>query len=140
MMYLLDTCVISEFVAATPSRRILDWADRLDEQSLIISVITIGELRKGVEKLPRSKKRTRLEAWLENDLLRRFEGRIATLDIGTMLAWGRLCGDLEKKGMTMPAIDSLLAASALHWGYTFVTRNTNDFRNTGIALFNPWSD
>jgi toxin FitB len=139
-MYLLDTCVISEFVSVAPSRRVIDWADRIDEQSLLVSVITIGELRKGIEKLPRSKKRTRLETWLENDLLRRFEGRIASLDIETMLAWGQLCGDLEKKGMTMPAIDSLLAAIAVHGGYTLVTRNTDDFRNTGIALFNPWSD
>jgi tRNA(fMet)-specific endonuclease VapC len=138
MKYLLDTCVVSEFVATSPEKRVLDWLERVDEHSLWLSVLTIGELSKGIEKLPHSKKRATLALWLNHDLPRRFEGRIAVLDTETLLLWGMLCARLEKLGSPMPAIDSLIAASVLHLDCTLVTRNTHDFRNAGAQLFNPW--
>jgi tRNA(fMet)-specific endonuclease VapC len=102
-------------------------------------VITIGELRKGIEKLPSSTRKDGLAAWLTTDLVLRFSGRILPLDIDVMLTWGQLTGQLERIGRPLPAIDSLIAALALHYSYTLATRNEADFKDTGVAVINPWS-
>jgi toxin FitB len=138
MNYLLDTNVISELVAKQPNTRLLQWIDTLDPQSVYLSVITIGELRKGIEKLPDSKRKDTLRDWLHTDLLLRFSGRILILDIAVMLTWGTLTGQLERAGKSLSAIDSLIAALAVHHNYTLVTRNEDDFKATGIMLINPW--
>lgn len=139
MNYLLDTNVISELVAKQPNRRILDWIDTLDSNHVFLSVITIGELRKGIEKLPPSPRKEALFDWLTTDLVLRFSGRILPLDIDVLLTWGQMTGQLEQIGRPLPAIDSLIAALALHHNYTLVTRNEADFKDTGITLINPWS-
>jgi len=138
MNYLLDTNVISELAAKQPNRRVVQWIDTLDPQSVYLSVITIGELRKGIEKLPDSKRKDTLRDWLDTDLLLRFSGRILILDIAVMLTWGMLTGQLERAGKSLSAIDSLIAALAVHHNYTLVTRNEDDFKATGIMLINPW--
>lgn len=138
MNYLLDTCVISELVAKHPNEEVIGWVDSLDAEQVYLSVITIGEIRKGIEKLPNSKRKTTLEAWLNTDLLTRFSGRIIGFDIPVMLTWGQLMGKLEQAGKKMAAIDSLIAATALHSGFTLVTRNEEDFKNAGIPIVNPW--
>lgn len=138
MKYLLDTNVISELVAKQPNPRVVQWVDTLDPNSVYLSVITIGELRKGIEKLPDSKRKDTLQRWLNDDLLVRFSGRILVLDIPVMLAWGELIGQLERAGQPLPALDSLIAALVLHHHCTLATRNTDDFRATGIQLINPW--
>src|SRR5581483_8897683 len=127
MNYLLDTNVISELVAKHPNPRVLNWIDTLDPNHIFLSVITIGELRKGIEKLPASVRKDTLSDWLTTDLVLRFSGRILPLDIDVMLTWGQLTGQLERIGRALPAIDSLIAALALHHGYTLVTRNEADF-------------
>jgi tRNA(fMet)-specific endonuclease VapC len=139
MNYLLDTNVISELVAKHPNRRVLEWIDALDANHVFLSVITIGELRKGIEKLPNSTRKDALDDWLTTDLVLRFSGRILPLDIDVMLTWGQLTGQLERIGRPLPAIDSLIAALALHHGYTLVTRNEADFKDTGITVINPWN-
>jgi toxin FitB len=139
MNYLLDTNVISELVAKKPNRRVLEWIDTLDANHVFLSVITIGELRKGIEKLPSSTRKDVLADWLTTDLVLRFSGRILPLDIDVMLTWGQLIGQLERIGRPLPAIDSLIAALALHHGYTLATRNEADFKDTGVAVINPWS-
>jgi tRNA(fMet)-specific endonuclease VapC len=136
--YLLDTNVISELVARQPNPRVLQWLDGLDPGGVYLSVITIGELRKGIEKLPPSTRREALERWLNDDLLLRFSDRILNLDVGAMLTWGVLMGRLEAAGTPLPAIDSLIAALALHHGCSLVTRNDGDFQRAGIAVINPW--
>jgi tRNA(fMet)-specific endonuclease VapC len=138
MNYLLDTNVISELAARQPNTRVVQWIDTLDPQSVYLSVITIGELRKGIEKLPASKRKDTLRDWLDTDLLIRFSGRILILDIAVMLTWGTLTGQLERAGKSLSAIDSLIAALAVHHNYTLVTRNEDDFKATGIMLINPW--
>ena len=138
MNYLLDTNVISELAAKQPNARVVQWIDTLDPQSVYLSVITIGELRKGIEKLPDSKRKATLRDWLDADLLLRFSGRILILDIAVMLTWGMLTGQLERAGKSLSAIDSLIAALAVHHNYTLVTRNEDDFKATGITLINPW--
>lgn len=138
MNYLLDTCVLSELVAKKPSNNVLTWLDRINEQQLFLTAITIGEIQKGIEKLPESRRKREFSDWLNDDLLTRFEGRIISLDIGVMLTWGRLVGQLEAKGQKMPAIDSLIAASALHHHFVLVTRNEADFVNSNVNIYNPW--
>jgi predicted nucleic acid-binding protein len=138
MRYLLDTNVISELVAKQPNPRVVAWIDALDPSSVYLSVITIGELRKGIEKLPDSQRKATLQAWLNDDLLVRFSGRILELDIPVMLTWGELVGRLEQNGTPVPALDSLIAALAHYHKYTLATRNEADFRATGIGIVNPW--
>jgi tRNA(fMet)-specific endonuclease VapC len=138
MNYLLDTCAISELVAKQPNQKVVEWIDSIEEARLYLSVITIGEIRKGIEKLPDSRRRTVLEEWLNDQLLVRFTGRIVPIDIGVMLRWGQLTGALEVMGKTMPAIDSLIAAIALYGNFSLVTRNEDDFKYAGIPIVNPW--
>jgi len=136
--YLLDTCVISEFVAAQPTEKVVDWLAGLDPETVYLSAITLGEIQKGIEKLPASKRKEALRTWLKDDLLVRFHGRVLPLETGEMLTWGTLVGKLEAKGKPMPLIDSLIAATALHHDLVVVTRDQDDFAPSGARLFNPW--
>jgi toxin FitB len=138
MKWLLDTCVISELVSKRPHKPAIDWIDSIEPENLYLSVITVGEIAKGIEKLSQSRRRQELHRWLTEDLLLRFDGRILVLDVGVLLAWGQLTGRLESKGRKMSAIDSLMAAIALHWDLTIVTRNVSDYAHSGIPIFNPW--
>jgi predicted nucleic acid-binding protein len=138
MRFLLDTSVISELVASQPESHVVRWVDSLDEDRLYLSVITIGEIKKGIERLPDSRRKRELAEWLEADLLIRFEDRILAIDAPTILIWGELTADLETQGRRMPAIDSLIAATALQGRLRLVTRNEHDFANSGVAVINPW--
>ncbi len=138
MKYLLDTCVISELVAKHPNPQVVDFVDALDSDGVNLSVITIGEIAKGVEKLPESKRKQDLHSWLKEDLLARFSGRIIPLDTEVLMQWGFLVARLESTGITLPAIDSLIAATTLTHKLTLVTRNVDDFSSTGIEIVNPW--
>lgn len=138
MSFLLDTCVISELVAKQPNPRVVQWIDGIDEGKLFLSVITIGEIKKGIEKLTDSPRKDALGEWLEDGLLVRFKDKILPVDIPVVLAWGRLAADLDRQGRRMPAIDSLLAATCLQHDLQLVTRNGNDFAYSGIAVLNPW--
>lgn len=138
MRYLLDTSVISELVAKHPNKRVVQWLDGVDPASVYLSVITIGELRKGIEKLPNSSRKDKLLNWLVNELLIRFEDRILALDVDVMMTWGELMGRLERSGRPLSAIDSLIAALALARSCCLVTRNEADFKDTGLTVINPW--
>lgn len=138
MKVLLDTCVISELVSKKPNPKVVEYVDLLDPEDVYLSVITVGEIVKGIEKLPKSKRRQDLQAWLKDDLLVRFEGNIAALDTDVLIEWGALIARLESAGKTMPAIDSLIAATALAKKMTLVTRNVSDFEGTNVEIMNPW--
>ncbi|NLS78448.1 MAG: type II toxin-antitoxin system VapC family toxin [Chloroflexi bacterium] len=138
MNYLLDTCVISELVAKRPDPNVLRWIDSIDEQSLYLNVITIGEIRKGIERLADEPKKLSLHDWLQSQLLVRFAGRVQGIDTEVMLIWGTLVSALEKAGTPMPALDSLIAAIAVKGDFTLVTRNQQDFQHSGATVFNPW--
>lgn len=139
MNYLLDTCVISELVAKQPNPQVLNWVDTQPEETLYLSVITLGEIAKGVNKLPPSKRQTTLSTWLNHTLPQRFTSRLLDIDRATMLQWGKLVAQLEKQGRSLPIMDSLIAAIALHHTLQLVTRNEEDFIDTGLILSNPWS-
>ena len=135
--FLIDTNVVSELIKPRPSSRVADWIDAQEEQLFHLSVLTLGEIRRGIVQLPPGKRRTDLAAWLSSDLLTRFAGRILQIDQEVADRWGHLAG---AKGATIPVIDGLLAATAFQHNLTLVTRNTKDMTRTGVGLFNPWSD
>ena len=136
--FLLDTNTVSELVGIKPHQRVLDWIEAADESRLFLSVMTLGEIRQGVAALPRSKKRTGLESWLEIDLQLRFAGRILAIDGGVADRWGWIMAQARVKGKTLPVVDGLLAATALHHNLTAVTRNVSDFAVAGLIVINPW--
>jgi toxin FitB len=138
MNYLLDTCVISELVAKRPNSQVIAWIDSIEEGRLHLSVMTLGEIQKGIEKLPDSERKMRLITWLNEELPQRFIDRIVPIDAKVILEWGRLAGSLEKEGKLMSVIDSLIAAIALHNNFILVTRNEADFENTAVEILNPW--
>jgi len=140
MRYLLDTCAISELVAKRPNQQVIDWIDGLDPEAVHLSVITIGEIRKGIEKLPDSKRKSVLQEWLVNELFVRFHDRILPIDLDVILVWGQMIGRLELIGKKMAAMDSLIAAIALSGNLRLVTRNEDDFKHAGIQIVNPWKD
>lgn len=140
MNYILDTNVISELIAKQPNEKVVAWLDGLDPSTIYLTVITIGEIRKGIEKLPASKRRDTIKAWLEADLLLRFQRKILDITTEVMLMWGELAGRLENEGKPVAAIDSLIAAIALQGRYSLVTRNDSDFQYTGIIVINPWKN
>lgn len=139
MKVILDTCVISEVISQRPAPQVLAFLDSLEPDLTYLSVITIGEIVKGIEKLPDSQRKTRLREWLRTDLLVRFDEQILPLDTMVLLQWGALTARLEALGKTMPAMDSLIAATAFSNQMTLVTRNVSDFEATGVEIINPWS-
>lgn len=135
--FLLDTNVISELVRPKPHPKVAAWVGATDENLLYLSVLTLGEIRKGIASLKDAARRVTLEAWLEGDLALRFAGRVLAIDQPVSDRWGRLSAEA---GSPLPVIDGLLAATALHHNLTFVTRNTRDVAETGVAVFNPWAE
>jgi toxin FitB len=138
MIYLLDTCLISELVAKQPNQKVVDWLDNQTPDSLYLSVITMGEIAKGIHKLIESQRKDSLQIWLTQVLPTRFSGRILGIEVATMLLWGELVGRLEKQGRSLPVMDSLIAAIALQNSLSLVTRNENDFAGTDVEIVNPW--
>ena len=137
MSYLIDTNVLSELRRKAPDPHVVAWVEQRPKQSLYLSVLTLGEIRKGVERLDDPVRREIFLDWLEVDLPGWFLGRLLPVDAKVADRWGRL---QAKAGRPMPAIDSLLAATALHHDFTLVTRNVRDFANLGVSLINPWEE
>ncbi|MGB8065325.1 MAG: type II toxin-antitoxin system VapC family toxin [Candidatus Sulfotelmatobacter sp.] len=136
--FLLDTNCISELVRNKPEPRVLAWMEAANESLLYLSVLTLGEIRKGVAGVPQSRRRTQLETWLELDLQARFSGRILPIDAPIADRWGLLAAEAKRKGRALSAIDGLLAATALHHNLTIVSRNVSDFAGTQVPTLNPW--
>ena len=135
MSYLLDTNILSETVRRTPNKALIAWLDQLPAEALFVSVLTFGEIRKGIETLTDKGRREKLRLWLEHDLPAWLEGRVLPVDLAVAERWGRLLAEL---GRPVPTIDSLLAATALHHELRLVTRNSGDFDYPGLQVINPF--
>ena len=138
--FLLDTNVISEFTRPQPDRNVARWVGASDESILFLSVLTLGEIRNGVERLRLGRRRGQLERWLQADLRTRFRGRILPIDDEIADRWGGLAAHAASRGKPLPVVDGLLAATALHYNLVLVTRNTSDISVTGVATLNPWTE
>jgi predicted nucleic acid-binding protein len=136
--FLLDTNIISELVKPQPEANVTGWVENTDESLLYLSVLTLGEIRRGIAALPQSRRRATLEAWLDKDLRARFEGRILVIDQEVADRWGLLTSAARNSGVVLPVIDGLLAATALEHNLTLVTRDTGQIPTMGVAVFNPW--
>jgi len=132
---LLDTCVVSELAKPRPDPGVAAWVTAEDEADLYLSVLTLGEIRKGVERLPDAPRKDVLRAWLETDLPARFRGRVLAVDAAVADTWGQM---LARSTQTLPAVDSLIAATARAHGLVVVTRNATDFSRCGVEVVDPW--
>ncbi len=139
MNYLLDTCVISELVRPTPDENVVNWLNQTPNERLFLSVIAIGELRKGITRLPDSNKKNRLTNWL-NTLLDNYESRILPINLTVAETWGNIQAHAETNGTPLASIDSLIAAVALTHNLIIVTRNESDFAASNAPLLNPWKN
>lgn len=137
MSYLLDTNVLSEFVNSKPNAGLVSWIQQIPNDLQYISVLTIGEIRKGIESMDNSKRQHKLRHWLELDLPAWYEERILPIDVNVADRWGRILADSGRQ--PLPAIDALLAATALTYDLIVVTRNQKDFPIPGLKVINPWS-
>lgn len=138
MKYLLDTCIISELIKEEPDTKVVNWISGIPETSLFLSVLTLGEIHKGIEKLPESKRKDRLHKWVNSDLRERFKNRILDLDLNAATKWGQIQGQAEIIGRPMPLMDGLITAIAISNDLIVVTRNVKDMEQSGATIVNPW--
>ena len=139
MTYLLDTCILSEGAEKQPNPNVIHWLTTQQIETLYLSVISIGEISKGINRMPEGQRKISLETWLYQDLIVCFDYRILALNVDVMLAWGDLVGKLQTQGRALPVLDSLIAATAIHQGLRLVTRNEKDFDRTGLTIVNPFN-
>jgi predicted nucleic acid-binding protein len=138
MAFLIDTCVLSEPTRKSPDARVLRFLDNLDLADAYMSVISVAEIWKGICKLPPSRRRTQYEEWLNKTLLPGFTNPPLPVDINVAWKWGELRAALDARGNKVPAVDCILAATALVHDLTVVTRNDWDFTPSGVKILNPW--
>jgi predicted nucleic acid-binding protein len=138
--FLLDANLVSEWTKPHPNPGVVSWLADADEDRVFISVVTIAELRRGVERLAIGRRRKRLNEWIEGELLFRFDGRILPIDAATADAWGRIVAHREGLGRPIGAMDAFIAATAQVHTLTLATRNQTDFEASVAAVVNPWSE
>lgn len=139
MSYLIDTCVLSEMVAVRPDSNVLDWFERQLETSLYLSVVTWGEIQRGIFQLEAGKRRLRLETWLLDELYPAFAGRIVEIEEELMTVWAKMLAGYKPSGLARSSLDSLIEATALHRNLILVTRNERNFQGSAVSVLNPWS-
>ena len=139
MSFLLDTCVLSELVKPQPNTGLTTWLSEQNTNTLFVSSLTIGELKKGIAKLAEGQRKTFLDNWLSKQVMPNFEGRVLSLDTETALNWGQYQAQTEAVGKPMPLMDSLIASTAKTHRLTLVTRNMKDMQLGGLKLLNPWT-
>jgi predicted nucleic acid-binding protein len=138
MTYLLDTTLVSELVKRVPNPGVVTWIQAQDEAALFLSVVTLGELQRGISKLSDAARKATLQSWLTHDLMLRFSRRLLGVDGTIAIAWGILQGEAEQRGQKLPAIDCLIAATARVHHLVVVTRNVQDLARCGAQVVNPW--
>lgn len=136
--FLLDTNVPSELIRSLPDPRVLAWVFNQPEESLYLSAVTVGELRRGAALLPLGKKRSDLERWIADDMLQRFRNRILSVTVAIADRWGTRDAQCKLRGTPLNTADGMIAATAFEHDLTVVTRNVKDFAGVGVTVFNPW--
>jgi predicted nucleic acid-binding protein len=136
--YLVDTNIPSELTREKPDARVAAFLANADQKSVFLSVLTIGEICKGIAEIPASQKRTGLQNWLDIEVRSWFAGRILPVTEAVAERWGNLAAAVKQKGMTLAVVDGVIAATALHHDLTIVTRNVKDFVGLGADVFNPF--
>jgi len=136
---LIDTCIFREVMHPSGHQRVKDRFAAIDAADMYVSVMTVGEIRKGIEKLDAGPKRSGLEAWIKQ-LVASSRGRILPVDLDTMEIWGEISGKALKQGTTLPVADGIIAATAIQHGLRVMTRNVKDFESSGVLITNPWDD
>jgi predicted nucleic acid-binding protein len=136
--FLLDTNIPSELTRPIPEPRVEAWLEAADDERLYLSVVSLGELVKGVSLLTPGRKRNELERWMETTLHPWFGTRILAFDEAIARRWGILSAQSERKGKKLKVADAMIAATALVFDLTVVTRNVKDFAGQGVTVFNPW--
>lgn len=139
MAYLLDTNVVSEWVARRPEPAVVRWLDEVDEDEVFLSVVTLGELREGVDRLDPGRRRDLLDSWLAVDLPERFDGRILPIDAAVADLWGVMRAAAGRAGRTLPVADTFIVATAAHHGHMIVSRNVRDVGGLGVEVIDPWA-
>ncbi len=137
--FLLDTNCISEDIKPKPNARVAAWLRDTDFSLFYLSVLTLGEIRKGIEGLPDGRRKTHLQIWLETGLRSQFGSRLLPIDGAVAERWGLLEANARSHRRNLPIIDGLLAATALEHNLTVATRNTKDFEAANVPVFNPWT-
>ena len=140
MNFLLDTNVVSEWTKPRPDPGVASWLADMDEDRIFVSVVTLAELRHGIERLSPGARRDRLDAWLTEEMPLRFEDRLLDVDAETANMWGRVMARGQAAGRPPGAMDAFIAAVVLRHDMTLVTRNVSDFEALGIRYLNPWSN
>ena len=140
MSFLLDTNVISEWVKARPNRGVVAWLAAVDEDRVFISVVTLAELRYGVERMTTGSRRNQLTQWLLEELPLRFEGRVLSINHIIADIWGKIVARSEAAGRPIGAMDAFIAATAEVHDLTLITRNVSDFETSINAIINPWAE
>ena len=138
MKFLLDTCVISELIKKTPDNSVIKWVSECPEDLLHMSILTIGEIQKGISKLTDKNRKIRIQNWLDKELMNRFAERIIPITSEIATTWGEILAESELKGISIPTIDSLIGATAVAKNLHVVTRNEKDIKKTGARVINPW--
>jgi predicted nucleic acid-binding protein len=138
--FLLDTNVVSEWVRPRPNAGVVAWLAQVDEDRVFISVITLAELRYGIERLAAGNRRKRLDQWLRNELPPRFEGRVLPVDQAIADVWGKVVARSEAAGRPISVTDAFIAATVEVHNLTLVTRNASDFEPTLKSVVNPWTE
>ena len=139
MKFLLDTNIVSEWVKPQPDYGVVSWLAEADEDRVFISVVTLAELRYGIELMADGRRRERLDEWLRNELALRFEGRVLCIDATVAESWGGLVARRNAMGRPIGPMDAFIAATAQVNAMTLVTRNMSDFESSVDAIVNPWS-
>ena len=136
--FLVDTNVLSELTRSQPDIRVVQFLQQ-SKSSIFVSVLSVGEIRKGIASLPLGGKRTDLENWLEQEMTCWFGERLLPVTLAVAERWGDLAGEMKMAGRSRPVLDALIAATALMHDLTIVTRNVADFQGLGVRIFNPWA-
>lgn len=139
MSFLLDTNVVSEWARPAPDSGVVAWLAAVDEDRVFLSVVSLAELHYGVERLPKGRRRRRLDSWLRDDLIQRFEGRLLDVDAAVAESCGRIMAERDAAGRPIAVVDAFIAATSNVHGLDLVTRNERDFAASVTTVINPWS-